>query len=499
MDVPRVKYHRCHFKLARAKFPHVNVLVSRLTKSKNVTLDRFTVVVVSPNIPFRRERFMGSVRQLTVATGMLLALTSGMLTMFLFSMGSSGELEQSAEKLSQPDNGHAIQKAVTTTTVTLTVTQTLQPFVSTAPESAPPAIELQNTARLSPNPHVRPCRRCKYQIDYEPSLNESLFLNTTGGWGRTGNVVMALRMAMGRAHACKTFLILPSQDDSREHVLSFHPELRFFDFRNRPGPPAHPDCNSTEVARGMVTMPSQIWFLPDLPSVTPEQKAFHDAYVQEYEEISACLRWFTGMCDDNTCARVGDLSSTLVMHFRMGDVFSHDFRVTKKWYGQPPFSYYLAAMAHRNWDRVYIMGGEDFLNYNPAWVAIYRMYQNQLTRMPLILQNNDWETDFPIMLCARYVVESHTTFSTIWDIGYAEEVYTWRACERLQANTSAGGLPRQYHRITQSEPYNWYYDHQNSREEYLEILMAGSNVPTKCPVHQEPCCKGQLTHVLFRE
>ena len=431
---------------------------------------------------------MGSVRQLTVATGLVLALTTGMLTMFMFSTQSSGLQEMGT----QVSGSTAPAQKVRTTTVT--ITQTVQPPEPTLSNPTNPSPSPKNETKY-PNPHIRPCRRCKYQIDYEPMLNESLYLYTTNGWGRTGNVMMALRMAMNRAHACKTLLQLPPKDDSPAHVLSVHPERRFFDFRKRPGPPAHPDCKSPDVAIGMASYPSKIWTLPDLPNITSEHNAFHTAYVQEWEEISACLRWYAGLCDDDVCSRVGDMSNTLVMHFRMGDVFHHEFQFTSELYGQPPTSYYLAALAHRPWDRVFIMGGEDFYNYNPSWIAIYRMFQHQSTRMPLILQNNDWETDFAYLLCARYVVESHTTFSAIWDVGFAEEIYTWRPCETLAANVSAGQLSRKYHHISQTSPYNWYYDHQNSRDEYLDMLMVGSNVPIKCPIRQEHCCTGDLMKV----
>ncbi len=93
----------------------------------------------------------------------------------------------------------------------------------------------------------------------------------------------------------------------------------------------------------------------------------------------------------------------LVLHFRSGDVFQHPVAH----YGQPPLSYYLAAIERERPQRTWLVF-ED--RANPCIDAVEAWLQRH--KLDTVIQSGSIEEDLRILLSARRLVIGQTSFAS---------------------------------------------------------------------------------------
>ncbi len=93
----------------------------------------------------------------------------------------------------------------------------------------------------------------------------------------------------------------------------------------------------------------------------------------------------------------------LVLHFRSGDIFQHPVAH----YGQPPLSYYLAAIEREKPSRTWLVF-ED--RANPCIEAVEEWLRRH--GLEAVIQSGSIEEDLRILLSARRLVIGHTSFAS---------------------------------------------------------------------------------------
>jgi hypothetical protein len=134
---------------------------------------------------------------------------------------------------------------------------------------------LQSTMLEEP-PRGHVCAPCKYAVT-NANARVAVTLNSTAGYGRTGNVLISLRHAARRAHECKLALILPDEDAS-SHVFLAEAHTRQLNFSSRPGP-VHPACGDPGIGAGLSANVRTFFEMKPLPhGSTPAHARFSTEY-----------------------------------------------------------------------------------------------------------------------------------------------------------------------------------------------------------------------------
>ncbi|KAG5189555.1 hypothetical protein JKP88DRAFT_206079 [Tribonema minus] len=121
-----------------------------------------------------------------------------------------------------------------------------------------------------------------------------------------------------------------------------------------------------------------------------------------------CEKFYVGgILADPQCSETGD--DELVVHLRSGDIWSEK---PHKRYGQPPLSSYAAVLAHRSWKKILIVTEPTpELLRHPFAAILPAMVRQTVADTVQIL---DFTSDLRTLLCARALVASHSTLTTMY-------------------------------------------------------------------------------------
>jgi hypothetical protein len=326
---------------------------------------------------------------------------------------------------------------------------------------------------------VKPCNLCEYMKKDLKTDKRSMIMTSTIGTGRTGNYFLAMWKAIKRAHMCKTTLTLPLED-KRGDVLYPTSDTNKFDFRDRKGP-MHPACDKPNNGPGIVSSARLFANLPGMP----RDNEFGRSYDLQAFTLAGCLRWYMGLCREDYCDEIPDLSNSLVAHVRQGDIFKANFDVTvNKRYGQPPVSYYLRAMTHRSWDKILVLSENDTINASPIYLALKQLNQNGMFGTRMKFQSTSWPHDFKTLMCAPNLVESFSTLYSVLNLGFAENIYSFAGCD-FSISTDPLFENKQIWSINVGE-YEPFKRHDNSPKEWVDILLHEADEPVQCKTQKIP-------------
>jgi hypothetical protein len=302
-------------------------------------------------------------------------------------------------------------------------------------------------------------------------------MTTTRGFGRTGNYFISMRNAMQRAHACKTTLVLPSEDEEG-HVLLPHQTTRLLDFAARVGEP-HPDCGDPAIGVGLSGGSRAFWELRALQNTTPEHATFFRSYRPELGALGTCLRWYAGACNATYCAGLEHLKDALVAHIRQGDVYPSNHSYAFSYYGQPPLAYYLAALNFSAWSEMIVVAEPTTTNISPMWAGLRLLNQTGALKTPVTFQSSsDWAQDFRTLVCAHNVVESKSTFNEVLRaVGRATQIFSWQCLfSAFAEQPSSYGL----YEIRVPADYKPFQHHDNSPRQWVDALLQNTSTPQLC-------------------
>lgn len=325
---------------------------------------------------------------------------------------------------------------------------------------------------------LKPCKfaarwRLSKRTGFIPNENLiDIVFKTVQGVGRTGNYVIALRIALNLAIHCKKVIKLPD-DDTKGKAFEFDQKFSILDFSW---------LNSTMKSYcKTIKFPIHenarfFWYLAnkhkDL-SYRLEKSLEYDSLNIEYER-DVCFQKYLGICDKNYCTfdaqnSLKNSPDTLVMHLRQGDLFKPGFKSNvARGKGQPPLSYYLAALKIANWSNVLIVtepGIEGPIG------SIFKIINDSLI-VPVHWQKSNWHDDLRTILCARNLVASKSTLDNVLIYGYAKILISYRCLENFPGN-------KQLYRIRMKN-YSPFINHDNSPAEWIKILLHPVNSVENC-------------------
>lgn len=271
------------------------------------------------------------------------------------------------------------------------------------------------------------CEPCEYLMNIDRQYfneSESIIMNSTLGFGRTGNYLVSIKKALARAYDCKLKISLPVTDE-KSHAISPNLAMRHFDFSERPGKYIHPDCLNRNVGKGLKGDSKTFWNLPDLKYI--RGKSSYENFFSSRKggpfgnkATDICLRWYLQICG-NFCSDLHLDDDTLVAHIRQGDVFKPGWY--SRHYFQPPLSYYLAAFTFRDWKRIIVVARKERFS-SPAFDMLKRLNQFGLLSAKFEFHSSSVLEDMRLLVCARNIVESHSTLSNYWMLGFSRNVFT---------------------------------------------------------------------------
>ena len=321
------------------------------------------------------------------------------------------------------------------------------------------------------------CGPCQYMKQHRFPDSQTITVTTMHGIGRTGNYFKAIRLAMVRAHECKTALKLPATDDKGE-VLEPTESTRYFDFTNRPGP-VHPSCVNSTVGAGLKGDSGLFYYLAPLSSTTKEELEFHQTYDNEEPVIRDCLRWYMGACTEEFCKVPSQAyHNSLVVHIRQGDIFMANFTKNPKAprQGQQPLSFYLSAMNHRKWDKVVFVAQWTETEFNPVFLAFQVLQAFNSTKIPIeFYQSNHFKEDLRVLFCAKNLVPSWSSLRYLLTNGFSRRYYIKEWCRFVPHYQE-----REIFRIKIADGYS-FERHDNSPREWVDMLLTQSYTPELCP------------------
>lgn len=301
-------------------------------------------------------------------------------------------------------------------------------------------------------------------------------MTSTAGYGRTGNYYISTRRAMGRAHACKTRLSLPIDDEGGG---VFHPanNTRFLDFSSRPGL-AHPLCFNSSIGAGLTGNARDFYLLSELPSTTSADSLFYAAYRtgpgnSVEVELDVCMRWYIGLCDPSFCGqRTQHLKNKLVAHIRQGDVYKANFSSeVHAGYGQPPFAFYLAGFNFARWSQIVVVA-QPTNDTNPVWDQLHILDASGFVKYPIKFQADTWSEDFKTLMCATNVITSRSTLNEVLKLGLARCFFSWTCFPWPHSHTQVYRIP-----IAHYTPFS---KHDNSAEQWVDTLLHTVSKPESC-------------------
>ncbi len=303
--------------------------------------------------------------------------------------------------------------------------------------------------------------RCEYlSIPWGTAFhhNFSITLNSTLGTGRTGNVAVRIERSMARAYLCKGVLKLPAHDALG--AFSIDVAALYFDFRTRPGVP-HEKCQyPTKLKGSMHVAPVDQWAMPS-DSIQPT--------------LNGCLRRYYGICTRDYCRGVPSAASgTLTAHVRQGDLFGLNYeRSPHPQMGQPPLSYYLAAMTFIKWKRIIVIG-QPTQQMSPIWKSLKMLQSTGLLNLSFNTESStSWHDDLRSLMCASSIVFGPSSIRQFLRLGWANRYFfysCWFSSE-IDARRYIIGL---------KQPYTPMKNHTNSPEEWVEMLLSEVVMPIMC-------------------
>jgi hypothetical protein len=294
------------------------------------------------------------------------------------------------------------------------------------------------------------CLPCEYAAEFDDNSSYAMVMTSTAGNGRTGNYAISIMKAMYRAYACKSTLVLPSSDAVGG---LFQDAPRFFDFTFRDGN-LHPNCSS---ANGLTGDAKPFFNLPPFPP------PMYDARL-----LTGCVQLYLGICKIDFCRGLEHLHDKLVVHIRQGDIFKTEYNPNvHRGYGQPPLSYYLAAMSFQRWKEVIVVG-EQTNDTSPIWSELHVM-QN-VSNIPIVFQSQSWHEDFRTLMCAMTLVPSYSTLNQVLLLGRSTRYFFWRCFESHKL----------IYKIDISGNYTPFSYHDNSPKEWVTMLLHESSIPQQC-------------------
>lgn len=205
---------------------------------------------------------------------------------------------------------------------------------------------------------------------------------------------------------------------------------------------------------------------------------------------SQCIRKWLGLCLPDSRCKSHWQEDELVMHIRQDDIFRNDFSsdsINSK-YWQPPLSYYLGAMTFMKWRRIHVVA-QDTPHKNPVFLALQNM--KNISRSPIVFYDsvNSWSDDVLRLLCAKNLVEAHSSLSILLKRGLAARYFTYQCPSKeitWSSNfyldmTAADILPRRYFQV----PFLRNYPpslkgHDNSPQEWVQLLLHGADDIREC-------------------
>lgn len=298
------------------------------------------------------------------------------------------------------------------------------------------------------------CKECIYSSK-KPKAQNALKVQMTSfkGVGRTGNIVTSIKKAFHYAQICRGYLQLPKM-----HIaLDYGSAGTSYDF------------SWLQLNRSQGTT---------CTSLKGSSRLFWNLEMDGSPIASECIRAYLGICNENFCAGLDYIyrSNILVAHVRQGDIFPPKF---SRWgfhksSGQPPWSYYLAAIQMVRPETVIFLGEPTKDQLSPIWLAARRLEKYQAMKSNFIFQSTSFEHDIKTLLCAYNVIESHSTLDHVISLGFSNTVFS-SSC-RVQP----------YATVYQIDfPKNHFFMHTNSREEWIDILLTDAGNVSMCSNHPD--------------
>lgn len=355
------------------------------------------------------------------------------------------------------------------------------------------AVSLQNRTNpfFRPNPPVLnefsscsvDCPWVTSSYDYPNTVEVTL--ETFEGYGRTGNYVISLRQAVDLALGCRKTIRLP-HEDNRGHAFKVNETFSVMDFTNVPGSP-HALC---ENVRFPLSGDARFfWFLNDTMTaiVRDERQSGILANLKGGSSpasvrLESCVRKYLGICDEGYCSfpqTTGHFdptaSDSLVIHLREGDIYREKLfdpalppRAVRM-HGQPPLSFYLQALRFIPWrNAAVVTHGEQ----GPIRQALLLL--NGTLSSKLHFQMTNWFDDLRTCLCAANLVVSRSTLEAVYPLGFARKVFS------LSCMGNAIGDKEIYRISIDSKDYEWFWGHDNSAREWVQMLLHRAPEPILC-------------------
>ena len=312
-----------------------------------------------------------------------------------------------------------------------------------------------------------PCHYCRQSAAATVDVNMTSFR----GYGRTGNYIRSLKLAIDLAVSCKKSVQMPKTDDMANAFI-INSSCHVLDFSQRSG--------SENIFCQNISFPisgdaKYFWYLknfvPDLTKDTREEYMVAKSNVL----LKPCLQRYLGLCNRVYCQfepkspLYVSSKNVLVAHLREGDIFKSNFNSdVHGGYGQPPLSYYLQAIHYKHWRSIIVVTQPG--NVGPIRSGLIML--NKTLQAPIHLQMSSWYDDLRTLLCAGSLITSKSTLEEIFKLGFASEIFSYRCLGTSQVG-------RDYFRIPIGA-YSPFSNHTNSPTEWLEMLLHSSPAPDKC-------------------
>lgn len=300
-------------------------------------------------------------------------------------------------------------------------------------------------------------------------------LNSTGGFGRTGNYVIAIQSAFKLAYLCKAVLELPAFD-IRGDAFNFSSH-RFFDFRSLEEDAIQsPECTNTDTDTfhyyhlnfGTHDIHPDSHQNPRIPATDDHVRSMRTNH---------CLQRYLGICseEEEFCHGLEDVvdERTVVAHFRQGDIYPPNFDSNvHPSYGQPPLSFYLSVFDFLQPNQVIAVSEPS--HEGPVWRALRMLHDYKTLRYNITFQSGHFRDDLRLMLCAKTFVESSSTLMTLVRLGFATKRFLSSDCQQPTAQTKI------YSCDVDGDYHKYYHRHTNAASEWVDALLQRTQAPRLC-------------------
>lgn len=282
-------------------------------------------------------------------------------------------------------------------------------------------------------------------------------MNTTAGFGRTGNYVAAMFRAARLAYACRMALELPEVDERGDNVFDLDAQKRFIDFTSASGPAWNSPMCQTH-AEGN---PRRFYHLPETP----------DSSFVSNSDIALCLKHYLGACDALFC-KGEEHGDALVIHLRQGDVYRQVPPPPRR-YGQPSASYYLSIIAFVQPQQILFVS--EAKNPGPIMTLFQLLKTFNYTVPEIKFQSTSFREDLRTLMCARRLVESRSSLMHLVRWGSAEETFSTECFQPIFSGRKAFAVS-----VDVAFGKKYFNNHTNTAEEWVDMLLSGSSSPIEC-------------------